>query len=111
MKQYIKLFEDFTADCELPLWSKPNAPQGAIGHAAVSHSLGKYMDRSQSMTNFSVGDRVRCIDPVSSSCDLEGKIIAFEDAFIRWEVDLSSTGVGINPREYRCKPEQLEKIL
>lgn len=113
MKQYIKLFEEFTAQPlgVMPDWAKPNAQVGSIGHAAVSNSYAAYEDDSQSMTNFSIGDKVRCIDPQAASYGKVGSIVAFEDVTVRWRVDGTETGVGIDALEYRCHPQNLQKII
>lgn len=114
MKQYIKLFEEFETEMNegiLPMWAQPNAPQGAIGHAALENSFGEYTDRSQSMTNFSVGDKVRCIDPKAASYGRIGSIVAFEDATVRWKVDNTDTTVGVDALEYRCHPQNLQKVI
>jgi hypothetical protein len=108
MKKYIQLFEEFSGDGVMPLWARPNAPAGAIGHAAVANSYGDYMDRSQSMTNFSVGDRVRCVDSALECYGMDGEIVAFEDIGVRWRV--ADARVGIDAVEYRCRPECLQKI-
>jgi hypothetical protein len=119
MKQHIKLFEEFVTDLGsvnpgmsvLPQWAKPNAPVGAIGHAALENSFGEYTDRAQSMTNFSVGDKVRCIDPKAPSYGKIGSIVAFEDVTVRWKVDETDTNVGIDALEYRCHPQNLQKVI
>ena len=115
MKQYVKLFEEFESstleESLMPDWAKPNAHSGSIGHAAVSNSYGDYEDRSQSMTNFSVGDKVRCIDPHAASYGKTGSIVAFEDVTVRWKADNTDTTVGIDALEYRCHPECLQKII
>jgi hypothetical protein len=119
MKQYVKLFEDFAQTIGsvdpgmsvLPNWAKPNAPVGAIGHAALENSFGEYTDRSQSMTNFSIGDKVRCIDPKAPSYGRVGSIVAFEDVTVRWKIDETDTTVGIDALEYRCHPQMLQKII
>jgi hypothetical protein len=114
MKQYIRLFEEFESEINegvLPAWAKPYAPQGAIGHLALENSFGEYTDRSQSATNFSVGDKVRCIDPKAPSYGKIGSIVAFEDVTIRWKVDSTDTTVGIDALEYRCHPQNLQKIV
>ena len=119
MKQYVKLFEDFAQTIGsvepgmsvLPQWAKPNAPVGAIGHAAVANSYAAYEDRSQSMTNFSIGDKVRCIDPKAPSYGRIGSIVAFEDVTVRWKVDETDQTVGIDALEYRCHPQNLQKVI
>ena len=114
MKQYIKLFEEFESEINegiLPGWARPHAPQGAIGHAALENSFSEYTDRSQSMTNFTIGDKVRCIDPQAPSYGRTGSIVAFEDVTVRWKVDNTDTTVGIDALEYRCHPQNLEKII
>jgi hypothetical protein len=114
MKQYIKLFEEFESDINegiLPQWAKPNAPVGAIGHAAVANSYATYEDRTQSMTNFTIGDKVRCIDPQAASYGKIGSIVAFEDVTVRWKVENTDTTVGIDALEYRCHPQNLQKVV
>jgi hypothetical protein len=61
----------------------------------------------QSMTRFQIGDRVVCIDDTLPCCHMRGKIIAFEDATIRWEADATQTGIGQTSQQYRCLPQCL----
>ena len=40
-----------------------------------------------------------------------GKIVAFEDNTIRWEVIDSETGVGQGAKQYRCHASELEPAM
>lgn len=70
-----------------------------------------YQNQKQSNARFSIGETVCCIDPMKESYRQTGKIIAFEDNTIRWEVSNSATGVGQTAKQYRCHAAALEKVL
>lgn len=111
MKNYVKLFEEFIQEGIMPEWTQPNAQVGSIGHAAVENSFGKHQDPTQSMTVFSVGDPVRCINPGKPEYGRIGKIVAFEDVTIRWRENNTDEAVGIDGIEFRSRPQDLEKVI
>jgi len=68
-----------------------------------------YTNVSQSNTRFQIGESVRCIDPMKESYGKVGKIVAFEDNTIRWELVGSTVGVGQTSKQYRCHASKLMK--
>lgn len=113
MKQHIKLFEEFEnmSNGVLPDWAKPQATIGSIGHNVIHNSYDDYLEDSQSMANFCIGDKVRCVDPHSGSYGQVGSIVAFEDVTIRWKIENSDMRIGTDAIEYRCHPQHLQKII
>lgn len=88
--KYIKLYEEFMG--------------------MTTPSLEKYRDRRQSMARFSPGMIVKCVNPELPCHGLTGRIVTFEDAYIRWEVVGSDVGVGLSDKQYRCLPQDLEPV-
>jgi len=67
-----------------------------------------FQNQRQSNARFQIGQFVRCVNPMKESYGMIGKIIAFEDNTIRWEVAGSTTGVGQTSKQYRCHAQDLE---
>lgn len=89
-------------------WMRPNG--NFSNREGLVHNFTDYQDIKQSMTRFQIGDEVRCVHQGSESNGLTGRIVAFEDATIRWETDNSKTGIGQTAKQYRCLPAHLERI-
>lgn len=87
-------------------WMRPNG--NLSNRAGLVHNFADYQNIKQSMTRFQIGQSVKCTHEGAESYGLTGKIIAFEDATIRWEADHSETGIGQTSRQYRCLPDHLE---
>lgn len=96
MKQYVKLFENFINE--------------GVNRIGLAGNYKEYQNTSQSMTKFSIGDKVKCVSDTNECFGRTGKIIAFEDATVRWELDDSETGIGQSSTQYRCLPEELESV-
>jgi len=89
-------------------WMRPNGNYGDRNWLIPNYN--EYQDIKQSMTRFQIGQDVKCVNANHESCGLTGKIIAFEDATIRWEVKNSETGVGQTSQQYRCLPADLDHV-
>jgi hypothetical protein len=74
------------------------------------HNYEMYMNVGQSNTKFQIGEAVRCINPMKESYGKVGKIVAFEDNTIRWELAESEVGVGQTAKQYRCHASNLMKL-
>ena len=90
-------------------WMKPNGNYQNRGW--LVHNYASYMSEVQSNTRFQVGQKVRCVSNEKESFGMVGKIIAFEDNTIRWEVIDSETGVGQGAKQYRCHASELELAM
>ena len=90
-------------------WMKPNGNYQNRGW--LVHNYASYMSEVQSNTRFQVGQKVRCVSNEKESFGMVGKIIAFEDNTIRWEVLDSTTGVGQGAKQYRCHASELELAM
>jgi hypothetical protein len=73
-------------------------------------NYAQYMNLHQSNTRFQIGDEVVCIDPNMGCYGKKGRIVAFEDNTIRFEIHNSETGVGQTAQQYRCVASCLKKI-
>jgi len=89
-------------------WMRANGDLS--NRAGLVHNYIEFQNIKQSMTRFQIGDTVKCVDAQHESNGLIGKIVAFEDATIRWEVLNSETGVGQTSKQYRCYPIHLEAV-
>ena len=89
-------------------WMRPNG--NSANRNWLIPNYNEFQDLKQSMTRFQIGQSVKCVNANHESCGLSGKIIAFEDATIRWEVSNSETGVGQTSQQYRCLPSDLDHI-
>jgi hypothetical protein len=89
-------------------WMRPSSDYKNRNWLVPNFEL--FMDERQSNARFQIGQMVRCVDPMSESNGLIGKIIAFEDNTIRWEVIHSETGVGQTAKQYRCHAKHLEPL-
>lgn len=89
-------------------WMRPNGDSS--NRSGLVHNFTDYQDIKQSMTRFQIGENVRCVHPGAESNGLTGRIVAFEDAMIRWEANNSETGIGQTSKQYRCLPAHLESI-
>lgn len=101
--KHLKVHE---ASSEDNSWMKPNGDYSNRQWLVKNYEM--YQNEKQSMTRFQIGYPVRCINNEHESCGMVGKIIAFEDNTIRWEVQHSETGVGITSKQYRCQAQDLE---
>lgn len=101
--KHIKVHE---ASSEDNSWMKPNGDYSNRQWLVKNYEM--YKNEKQSMTRFQIGYPVRCVNNEHESCGMVGKIVAFEDNTIRWEVQHSETGVGITSKQYRCHAEDLE---
>lgn len=104
IKKYIEEVQKQIADAYSKLEINESDRSGLIGN------FQQYQQPSQSMTNFSIGDIVHCINPALECGGRGGKIIAFEDATIRWEAINTETGVGQTAVQYRCSPQDLQPM-
>lgn len=89
-------------------WMRPSSDYSYRNWLVPNYEM--FMDQRQSNARFQIGQTVRCIDATSESNGMIGKIIAFEDNTIRWEVVSSTTGVGQTSKQYRCHAANLEPI-
>ena len=89
-------------------WMRPSSNYANRNWLVPNYEM--FMDQRQSHARFQIGQTVRCVDPMSESNGLIGKIIAFEDNTIRWEVVSSTTGVGQTAKQYRCHAVNLEPV-
>lgn len=69
-----------------------------------------YQNQRQSMARFQIGQAVRCVNTLHEANGKIGKIIAFEDNTVRWELASSETGIGQGSRQYRCQAQDLELV-
>jgi hypothetical protein len=69
----------------------------------------QYMNLHQSNARFQIGDSVVCVDPNMGCYGKKGRIVAFEDNTIRFEIHNSETGVGQTAQQYRCVASCLKK--
>jgi hypothetical protein len=72
----LKSFDDYINEGVLPDWAQPSASSGNFEFPNVNYQ--EYRDRKQSMTNFQVGDEVRCEKPNTPCHDKSGKITSME---------------------------------
>ena len=89
-------------------WMKPNGDYSNRQWLVKNYEM--YKNEKQSMTRFQIGYPVRCVNNEHESFGKVGKIVAFEDNTIRWEVQHSETGVGITAKQYRCQAQDLEIV-
>jgi hypothetical protein len=89
----IKTFEEFV--------NESTDRSGLMGNFAAEQNP------MQSMARFQIGEMVQCCNPEMECCGMIGKIIAFEDNTIRWEVSETETGIGQTSKQYRCHAEDL----
>jgi hypothetical protein len=89
-------------------WMKPNGDYSNRQWLVKNYEM--YKNEKQSMTRFQIGYPVRCVNNEHECFGMTGKIIAFEDNTIRWEVQHSETGVGITAKQYRCQAQDLEIV-
>jgi hypothetical protein len=89
-------------------WMRPNGDYSNRNWLVPNYET--YQNQKQSNARFSIGETVRCIDPMKDSHGMIGKIVAFEDNTIRWEVSNSATGVGQTAKQFRCHAAQLEAV-
>lgn len=89
-------------------WMRPSGDYKNRNWLVPNYEI--YQNERQSMARFQIGDRVRCIDPAMETYGCTGKIVAFEDRFIRWELDRTKTGVGQTAKQYHCLPQHLELL-
>ena len=101
--KHLKVHE---ATSEDKSWMKPNGDYSNRQWLVKNYEM--YQNEKQSMTRFQIGYPVRCVNNEHESFGMVGKIIAFEDNTIRWEVQHSETGVGITSKQYRCQAQDLE---
>jgi hypothetical protein len=62
------------------------------------------------MAKFSIGSQVKCVNDANECFGRTGTIVAFEDAYVRWEVENTETGIGQTAVQYRCLAEELEVV-
>jgi hypothetical protein len=91
----IKTFEEFVNE--------------SLDRSGLMGNFADMQNPMQSMARFQIGEMVQCCNPEMECNGLIGKIIAFEDNTIRWEVAGSATGIGQNSVQYRCHAEDLSK--
>jgi len=101
--KHLKVHE---ASSEDNSWMKPNGNYSNRQWLVKNYEM--YQNEKQSMTRFQIGYPVRCVNNEQECFGMVGKIIAFEDNTIRWEVQYSETGVGITSKQYRCQAQDLE---
>jgi hypothetical protein len=87
-------------------WMRPSGDYSNRNWLVPNYEL--FQNERQSNARFQIGQTVRCTNPKSSSCGMTGKIVAFEGDTIRWEVNDSSTKVGLSAVQYRCHASELE---
>jgi hypothetical protein len=69
-----------------------------------------FQNERQSMARFQIGQTIRCINPMEKTFGMMGKIVAFEDNTVRWEVLGSETGIGQTAKQYRCHAASLQDV-
>lgn len=89
-------------------WMRPSGDYTNRNWLVPNYEL--FMDQRQSNARFQIGQMVRCVDATSESNGMIGKIIAFEDNTIRWEVINTETGIGQTAKQYRCHAHNLELV-
>jgi len=104
IKKYVEEVQTQIADAYSKLEINESDRSGLMGN------YQQHQDPSQSMTNFSIGDMVHCINPDLECGGMCGKIISFEDTSIRWEVIDTETGIGQTAVQYRCLPQDLQPM-
>ena len=80
----------------------------SVDRSGLVGNYAEYQNTNQSMAKFSIGDKVKCVNGANECFGRLGKIVAFEDAYVRWEVENSETGIGQTAVQYRCLAEELE---
>ena len=89
-------------------WMRPSGDYSNRNWLVPNYEI--FQDQRQSMTRFQIGQAVRCVNNMHESFGKVGKIIAFEDNTIRWELASSETGIGQGSRQYRCHAADLDLI-
>ncbi len=89
-------------------WMKPSGDYSHRNWLVPNYEI--YQNERQSMTRFQIGQAVRCVNTMHESFGKVGKIIAFEDNTIRWELASSETGIGQGSRQYRCAAQDLDLV-
>ena len=89
-------------------WMKPSGDYSQRNWLVPNYEI--YQNERQSMTRFQIGQAVRCVNKMHESFGKVGKIIAFEDNTIRWELAGSATGIGQSSVQYRCPAQDLDLV-
>jgi hypothetical protein len=89
-------------------WMRPSGDYSNRNWLVPNYEI--FQDQRQSMTRFQIGQAVRCVNTMHESFGKVGKIIAFEDNTIRWELASSETGIGQGSRQYRCHAADLDLV-
>lgn len=89
-------------------WMKPSGDYSHRNWLVPNYEI--YQNERQSMTRFQIGQAVRCVNKMHESFGKVGKIIAFEDNTIRWELAGSATGIGQSSVQYRCPAQDLDLV-
>lgn len=105
VKDFVKAVQDKIAQA----YSRLEVNEG-VDRSGLVGNYADYQNPSQSMAKFSIGDKVKCVNNSNECFGRTGKIVAFEDAYVRWEVQDSETGIGQTAIQYRCLAEELEVI-
>jgi len=107
-----KFVKEYTKDVQaqiLEVYKKLETNE-SVDRSGLAGNYSDYQNVNQSMAKFSIGDKVKCVNGANECFGRTGTIIAFEDAYVRWELDNSETGIGQNATQYRCLAEELETV-
>ena len=97
------MLEDHSAD-----WMRPRG--NYTNRSWILPNYIEYQRLHQSNTRFSIGDTIQCLNHDLPCYGKIGKIVAFEDNTIRFEVLGTETGIGQTAKQYRCHAGSLQKI-
>jgi hypothetical protein len=89
-------------------WMRPRGDYS--NRSWILPNYAQYQRLHQSNTRFSIGDTVQCLNQDLPCYGTIGKIVAFEDNTIRFEVLGTETGIGQTAKQYRCHAGSLRKM-
>jgi len=89
-------------------WMRPSGDYSNRNWLVPNYEI--FQNERQSNARFQIGQQVRCVSNGKSTYGMIGKIVAFEDNTVRWEVTGSENGVGQNAQQYRCHASELELV-